>query len=287
MASRTRGLDDAESLRRFVHSLSEGVYISTPDGRVLDGNPAFFAMMGVTSLDELGSVPDLLVDPSERKRELERLARDGAVRDFEIRIRRRDGEIRTVIDTAYVATDPGTGETVYHGILIDITDRKRFEEQLREQSLRDPLTGCFNRRFLSQFAEANDSGPGSWGCLVADVDHFKAYNDEHGHAAGDAILTRLSRFLMRQLRAEEFVVRTGGDEFVVLLPGADEPGTFRAAERLREAALGDRLVPFSMGWAARHGTEPLERTLLRADRRMIQVKSSGPPSGLISRRQPA
>ncbi len=287
MTSRVRRLDDAESLRRFVQSLREGVYISTPDGRVLDGNPAFFQMMGVSSLEELGRVPDLLVDPGDRRREVTLLARDGAVRDFEIRIRRRDGEVRTVIDTAYAAADPETGETVYHGILIDITDRKRLEEQLREQSLRDPLTGCFNRRFLAQFAEANDPGPGSWGCLVADVDHFKAYNDRHGHAAGDAVLTRFSRFLMRQLRAEEFVVRTGGDEFVVLLPGTDEPGTSRAADRLREAALKDQLVPFSMGWAARESAEPLERTILRADRQMIAVKSSGPPSGLFSRRKPA
>ena len=287
MTSQLRSLDDTESLRRFVRTLREGVYISTPDGRVLDGNPAFFEMMGVSSLEELGRVPDLLVDPSDRQRELALLARDGAVRDFEIRIRRKNGEVRTVIDTAYAASDPGTGETVYHGILIDITDRKRLEEQLREQSLRDPLTGCFNRRFLAQFAEANDPSPGSWGCLVTDVDHFKAYNDQHGHAAGDAVLTRLSRFLMRQVRAEEFVVRTGGDEFVVLLPGSDEPGTSRAATRLREAALSDRLVPFSMGWAARESTEPLERTILRADRQMIAVKSSGPPSGLISRRKPA
>ncbi len=121
---------------------------------------------------------------------------------------------------------------------------------------------------------------------MADVDHFKAYNDRHGHAAGDAVLTRLSRFLMRQVRAEEFVVRTGGDEFVVLLPGSDEPGTCRAADRLREAALNDRLVPFSLGWAARDASEPLERTILRADRQMIAVKSAGPPSGLLSRRKP-
>jgi len=164
----------------------------------------------------------------------------------------------------------------------------RFEETLR-RAQHDALTGLANHGHFWTTLErevdrANRYGR-SLGLVMIDVDHFKAYNDRHGHAAGDAVLTRLSRFLMRQLRAEEFVVRTGGDEFVVLLPGSDEPGTCRAATRLREAALNDRLVPFSLGWAAREAGEPLERTILRADREMIAVKSSGPPSGLISRRK--
>ncbi len=276
--SHVLSLEDPENLRRFVRSLKEGIYVSTPDGRVLEGNPAFFEMFGVTSLEELGRVPDILVDPLARERELELLARDGAVRDFELQIRRKDGEVRTVIDTAYVCSDAATGERVFHGILIDITDRKRLEEQLRDQILRDPLTGCFNRRFLAQFAAAHDPLGGTWGCIMADIDGFKLYNDLHGHAAGDAVLTRLSRFLMRQTRAEEVVVRMGGDEFLVVLPGADEAATAQVADRLKQQGEDERLVGFTMGWATRQEHEPLERTIRRADRRMITVKSeaSGP-----------
>jgi diguanylate cyclase (GGDEF)-like protein/PAS domain S-box-containing protein len=276
--SRLLSLDDPENLRRFVRSLHEGIYVSTPDGRVLEGNPAFFEMFGVSSLEELGRVPDVLVDPVARERELSLLARDGAVRDYELQIRRKDGEIRTVIDTCTVCANPATGERVFHGILIDISERKRLEEQLRDQILRDPLTGCFNRRFLAQFAAAHDPMGGTWGCIMADIDGFKLYNDRHGHAAGDAVLTRLSRFLMRETRAEEVVVRMGGDEFLVILPGADEAVTEQVAVRLRKEAESERLVPFSMGWATRQNHEPLERTVMRADRRMITVKaeSSGP-----------
>lgn len=271
-------LEDPENLRRFVRSLREGIYVSTPDGRILEGNPAFFRMFGVSSLEELGRVPDVLVDPAARDREMELLARDGVARDFEFQIRRKDGEIRTVIDTCYVCGDAGTGEKVFHGILIDITDRKRLEEQLLDQILRDPLTGCFNRRFLAQFAAAHDPIGGSWGCIMVDVDGFKLYNDRFGHAAGDAVLTKLSRFLMRQTRSEEVVVRMGGDEFLVILPGADGTGTENVVQRLKAEAEAERLVPFSMGWATREEREHLERTIRRADRRMITVKneSTGP-----------
>ncbi len=266
-------LEDPENLRRFIRSLKEGIYVSTPDGRILEGNPAFFEMFGVSSLEELGRVPDLLVDLEERERELDILARDGVVRDFEFQLRRKGGEIRTVIDTAYSCADPTTGEEVYHGILIDITDRKRLEEQMREQILRDPLTGCFNRRFLAQFAARHDPTEESWGCLMADVDGFKAYNDRYGHAAGDAALTRLARFLMRETRAEEVVIRMGGDEFLVVLPGADEAATTAVAERLRTSAGTEHLVSFSLGWASRQEREALERTIGRADQRMITVKA--------------
>ncbi|HQR47406.1 MAG TPA: sensor domain-containing diguanylate cyclase [Thermoanaerobaculia bacterium] len=278
-------LEDPENLRRFVRSLREGIYVSTPDGRVLEGNPAFFRMFGVSSLEELGRVPDLLVDPGARDRELELLARDGVVRDFELGIRRKDGELRTVIDTCYVCGDPATGEKVFHGILIDITDRKRLEEQLLDQILRDPLTGCFNRRFLARFAAAHDPIGGTWGCIMVDVDGFKLYNDRFGHAAGDAVLTKLSRFLMRETRSEEVVVRMGGDEFLVVLPGADEAATESVVARLKAAAEAERLVPFSMGWATRTEREHLERTIVRADRRMIVVKNeTSGPLGLSRRR---
>ena len=92
--------------------------------------------------------------------------------------------MRTLLDTWYQLKDPDSGETLYHGILFDITDRKNLETQLREQSIRDPLTGCFNRRQLQTFYERPTSADERWGCVYADIDHFKQYNAEFGHAAG-------------------------------------------------------------------------------------------------------
>jgi len=125
-------LQDPATLRELVGNLREGVYVSNLQGRILDANPAFLRMCGLASLDELArfTVYDLLVDPAQRASELELLARDGAVREFEFQIRRPDGEERTVLDACHAATDPETGETLYHGILVDITDRKAEEARL-------------------------------------------------------------------------------------------------------------------------------------------------------------
>ncbi|MEO8055162.1 MAG: sensor domain-containing diguanylate cyclase [Acidobacteriota bacterium] len=279
MPSRLSRLDDAETLRGLVRDLREGIYVTDRDGRVLDANRAFLAMFGVSSLDELRAcrAADLVVDVARREAELALLHRDGAVRDFETEIRRLGGEVRTVIDSATCVTDPETGEVFYHGILIDITDRKLLEQRLLDQSLRDPLTGCFNRRYLNEFERrhANGSHPsfsGAWGCIMVDLDYFKQYNDEFGHEAGDAVLNRVARFLMRQTRAEESAVRMGGDEFLLLLDGADAAATEFAARRLQSTADRELLVPFSMGWAARADGETLEKTIARADQALLKSR---------------
>jgi diguanylate cyclase (GGDEF)-like protein/PAS domain S-box-containing protein len=274
MPSRFSRLDDAEALRRFVRDLREGIYVTDERGRIVDGNPAFLAMLGVASLEEARQhqSADFLLDPSRREAELLVLERDGAIRDFEFQIRRTDGEIRTVIDTSYRCVDPETREVYYQGILIDITDRKRLEERLLDQTLRDPLTGCWNRRYLAEFvAHHNDSG-GTWGCVMVDIDQFKHYNDEFGHDAGDAVLNRVARFLMRATRAEESTVRMGGDEFLLLLDGADAQSTENTSKRLTFMADRELLVPFSLGWAAREGGESLEKTIARADHRLLHAR---------------
>lgn len=273
--SRFRTLSDPESLREFARNLREGIYITSPDGRILDANPAFLGMLGAASLEELEGIraSEILVDPHRRDEELALLHREGTVREFELTIRRLDGSVLTVLDTAYLITDPETGEHFYHGILIDITARKLLEDQLVEMSIHDALTGCLNRHVLSDVAGALDATPERpWGCLFVDIDHFKRYNDERGHQAGDDILVRMARFLMRHVRTEEAVVRYGGDEFVVLLNGADESATQNVADRLREAALDNAPAPFSLGWASRVSGEPLARLIDRADRNMMAVR---------------
>jgi len=273
--SRFRSLTDPDSLREFARNLGEGIYITTPDGRILDANPAFLEMFGVRSLEDFRDLSafDLFKDPAQRELEMRLLMRDGRVREFEFQIRRPDGEVRWVLDTSYVVTDADTDERFFHGVLVDITARKQLEAELIEMSTHDALTGCLNRRFLDQSDMLFKADPGArWGCIFVDIDHFKHYNDEHGHQAGDRVLVRMARFLMRHVRAEEAVVRVGGDEFVIMLVGADVNRTKRVAERLRNSALKSAPVPFSLGWAAREASEPLVKLLDRADRNLMSVR---------------
>jgi diguanylate cyclase (GGDEF)-like protein/PAS domain S-box-containing protein len=273
--SRYSSLADPDSLREFARNLGEGIYITTPGGQILDANPAFLETFGVASLAELSKMTafDLFVDPAQRELELRLLERDGRVREFEFQVRRPDGEVRWVLDSSYVVRDPETGERFCHGVLVDITARKQLEAELIDMSTHDALTGSLNRRYLDQLDQEFKSDPAArWGCLFVDIDHFKRYNDQHGHQAGDRVLVRMARFLMRHVRAEEAVVRVGGDEFVIMLIGADIGRTKRVAERLRSSALRSAPVPFSLGWAAREAGEPLVRLLDRADRGLLNVR---------------
>ena len=270
---RYRSLQDPETLRQLVLKLQEGIYITDAAGEILDANPACLDIFGVSSLDELRRyhAAELFQDPAARARELEALARHGVVREFEIVLRRPDGQERTVLDTCHVVRDGETGETLYHGILVDITHRKQLESRFHEASLRDPLTGCFNRRFLKEI-QKQLTGYDTWGAIVVDVDNFKKFNDEYGHQAGDEVLIKVSRFLQQNARAEDSVVRMGGDEFLLLLLGASARFVAEVGQRLRDTASEQGIPSFSLGWANRHGAESLERTIDHADRELLQIR---------------
>lgn len=275
--ARFDSLADAETLRLFVERLDAGIYITDEDGRFLDANPAFLALFGLSSKDELAEarVSDFLVEPERRGDLLALLDDRGSARAVETEFVRRDGTRLTLSDTTYLVRDPVTGARLYHGIVVDVTHAKELEAQLRSQVARDPLTGCYNRRYLLELAERTRQGAnalGSWGCIFVDIDRFKQFNDQFGHQRGDEILQRMARFLMRQVRADEPVVRIGGDEFLLVLVGSDEKRTEEVARRLQHAAARSAAVPFSLGWAARRPGESLEETLARADRNLIAVR---------------
>jgi diguanylate cyclase (GGDEF)-like protein/PAS domain S-box-containing protein len=272
---RFRSLSDPESLREFARNLREGIYITTRDGRLLDCNAAFLEVAGVHSLDELGEygAANLFVDINRRTEEMDLLDRNGSVREFEIALRRPDGTIRTVLDTCYLIRDPDTDEAFIHGIIIDITSRKQLEASLLEASRHDALTGALNRRYLVEMEAKLALDPSlACGCIFVDVDNFKIYNDRFGHISGDDVLKRMARFLMRHVRSEEAVLRVGGDEFVVLLEGADAEQTKTVVDRLRSEALERAPVAFSLGYASREHGETVQQLLDRADRGLMAVR---------------
>jgi diguanylate cyclase (GGDEF)-like protein len=111
-----------------------------------------------------------------------------------------------------------------------------------------------------------------WGCIYVDIDHFKQYNDAHGHASGDTVLMKMSRFLMRHVRAEEPVIRMGGDEFLIALFDTGSKDTEMIARRLEKAGQERGPASFTLGWATREAGESLEDTVNRADRELIEVR---------------
>jgi diguanylate cyclase (GGDEF)-like protein len=165
----------------------------------------------------------------------------------------------------------------------------RLREALRTQSVRDPLTGLYNRRYLEETLEREirraaraDQG---LGILMLDLDHFKSFNDTYGHEAGDTVLRETASFIARGIRAENIVCRFGGEEFVVILPTAHMEASRARAERigskLRELTVLHQgkslgIITVSIGVSALpvNGTSPKE-LLEAADAVLYRAKKAG------------
>jgi diguanylate cyclase (GGDEF)-like protein len=164
--------------------------------------------------------------------------------------------------------------------------------QVRFEASVDPLTGLFNRRWLEkmlgrQMERARGAGEGL-GLLMIDVDHFKPFNDRHGHVAGDHALRAVAEGLREALRPTDMIARYGGEEFVVLLPGASLDNAREVGERLRDAVKRTPIAGFdgrtlppvtaSIGVAELSGlpadTEP-SAFLDAADQAVYRAKAAG------------
>lgn len=165
----------------------------------------------------------------------------------------------------------------------------RLREALRTQSIRDPLTGLHNRRYLEETIERETRravrAEHGLGLLMLDLDHFKKFNDTYGHDAGDTVLRSTASLLAKSVRAEDIVCRFGGEEFVVVLPMADLKASQARAERIRSKvreltvlhqgqSLG--MITVSVGVAAlpQHGITARE-LLSAADAALYRAKREG------------
>ncbi len=147
----------------------------------------------------------------------------------------------------------------------DITARKELEARLEEASVRDPLTGCYNRRYLDRKRAELEEPSTHWACLLFDLTDFKAVNDTYGHDEGDRVLQAFAHFLSRHHRSEDILVRLGGDEFALFIRAEAEQEGRLIAKRVMEAAAQNSPAAFSLGTAHARPGERVSSLLSRAD----------------------
>ena len=159
-----------------------------------------------------------------------------------------------------------------------------LQRALQTQAITDPLTGAFNRRHLQvhlaqRVLPAGAAAPGD-ALLAIDIDNFKRVNDSHGHAAGDEVLCRLVAVLGARKRGSDLLFRTGGEEFVLLLPRIAPDAAQRVAEDLRQRLaqaelMAGETITVSIGVAALQPGQSAESWVQAADAALYEAKRSG------------
>lgn len=136
--------------------------------------------------------------------------------------------------------------SVYLRETAPVLEAKRLMDSLRENALRDAMTGLYNRRFLEEYVETLMSGvernKSVFSILMLDFDYFKQVNDTYGHEAGDKVLKALSDILSRNVRGSDLVVRYGGEEFLVILLDTDAERAVQVAEKIRREVAGTKVT---------------------------------------------
>jgi diguanylate cyclase (GGDEF)-like protein/PAS domain S-box-containing protein len=237
----------------FFDQAPVGLGLTTEDGRILAQNEALSKMLGYhgRELPRLDA-RSIYWDPDDRSRLLKLLKSHGSIENFETELRRRDGTTFIAnLTTRWLLCD---GEEVLFSVFQDITDRKLSERALAEAkhemeilASRDGLTGVSNRRLFDERLGKEwkrglrDDLPIS--LIIADIDLFKAYNDAHGHLAGDDCLKKVAKVLHGCLRRpSDLLARYGGEEFAAILPNTGMEGAFRLALSMKEKVKALEIV---------------------------------------------
>jgi diguanylate cyclase (GGDEF)-like protein/PAS domain S-box-containing protein len=289
VGDRTRELADSEERYRLLFERNlAGVYMATEDGRVVDCNDACARLFGYGGREELlqaGSIE--YMHPHERESVLRRLREEGAVTNEEVELRGRGGEAVWALENVRRVIPEDGGPPMLEGILLDIRDRKRAEEEIEFKAYHDALTQLPNRAlFLDRLSLALAQAQRTEGCLAVlflDLDNMKSINDTFGHAIGDRVLQAVAERLTQSVRAGDTLARVGGDEFMILLSvaaAADAEAVARTIlRRISEPVLmdDDELhLTTSIGVALYPADADDADALMRhADAAMYRVKEAG------------
>ena len=287
-----------------MDALPNPIFIKNDQLQFVFFNQAYRDFFGFKGNENIGKrVQDLTYLPQEDRAryhaEDSALLQSLSVIQYDMPFQKAD---QTTVDTLYWSKgfqSAETGENGLIGEIVDITEEKELERRLKlkmsalnvllreakDASNTDPLTKLYNRNILREkiplvIEETMGSG-GAASILIIDIDNFKQVNDVYGHAVGDFLLSDLAQALRKTFRPQDIAVRYGGDEFVLVMPGANLNQALSGAERLKqtvkeECALPDqKKVTLSIGVTQWYENEEFKDVFSRADAALYEAKIQG------------
>jgi len=234
--------ESEEKYRTLTDNINVGVYRNTPGpkGKFIEANPAIVKMFGYESKEQFlaTNVADLYLNPEDRKKFNKKILKDGFVRDEELQLKTKDGTPFIGSVSAVAVKDEHKKIMYYDGIIENITQRKRAEEELKRLATVDTLTDVLNRGsgliFFDKQLKLSKRNNTKLSICYIDVNGLKKINDTYGHREGDEALKLVSRFLKEAIRNCDVVCRLGGDEFLLILPQCSIDQALAVWERIAQ-----------------------------------------------------
>lgn len=293
-------LEKSEELyRHLVEDIGDDYFIYTHDdqGKINYVSPSIKNILDVDPKSAIGKPWQEVLPSATASAESQQL--DMKVQDllqpgrklpgFEVKFVRKDGEVRYLDNQVRPHLDKHGALASIHGIVKDITIRKKLELKLLHMATVDPLTGVNNRRQLFELARRELNRARRYGhkisLLMMDIDHFKKINDTYGHNVGDEVLIAMSKECVGRLRNTDVFARVGGEEFAALLVETGDEHAQHVAEQLRAGIeemtvstdAGPLKITMSVGVASVSAVEDitLEKIFILADSALYEAKRNG------------
>ena len=260
VAERTWALElEKVRFEKFFENSPEGILIFNGELQVLNVNPAFTEIFDYTWEEIRGAlIPKFLnTDQTEIIEQLKLIGEGVTIQEEAIR-RRKNGEAK-IVSIVKFSFKQYDGDTIYYAIYSDISERKAHEEKLQFLSFYDSLTGLKNRTYFELEMGKLQQADMACGIIICDVDGLKQINDTFGHLAGDQLLQNVAQMLKKTVGRGQ-LARIGGDEFVILLPGASQDEILKTVAAIKYEQDNDTIdreypLSVSVGYAYRadHG----------------------------------
>ena len=271
--------ESREQYRQLFDDSFSANYISTFEGRLLMCNRAFLDLFGFNTLEEVNEYPLGKIFPTEesRKEFISLLIESKYLRLYEHMLRKPDGTEIFVLENVMGLFNSEGRLIELQGQLIDITERKRSEEEIKYLSFHDKLTGLYNRAFFEEELQRLDTVRNlPITVVMGDVNGLKLVNDALGHRQGDRLLTDMVQIIRQFCRREDIVARWGGDEFLMLLPKTPEKVALGICDNIQQASIcrvETLQASMSLGVASKvEASQDMQEIINLAEERMYRNK---------------